>query len=61
MATSHVSSVAALIRRENPAWTHEEIRNAMTATALDLGEEGRDVHYGSGLVLAKDALDYLTS
>jgi hypothetical protein len=31
----------------------------MSATALDLGEPGRDIYYGFGLVQAKDALKYL--
>jgi subtilisin family serine protease len=59
MATPHVSGVAALIWSANPAWTNVEIREAMAATALDLGDPGRDVHYGFGLVQAYDALQYL--
>jgi subtilisin family serine protease len=59
MATPHVSGVAALIWSANPDWTNVEIREAMAATAMDLGDEGRDVHYGFGLVQAYDALEYL--
>ena len=59
MATPHVSGVAALIWSANPRWTNVQIREAMIATALDLGDEGRDVHYGYGLVQAADALEYL--
>ncbi|HSM26302.1 MAG TPA: S8 family serine peptidase, partial [Anaerolineaceae bacterium] len=59
MATPHVSGVAALIWSANPSWTNVQIRDAMIATALDLGEVGRDVYYGFGLVQAKDALNYL--
>ncbi len=59
MATPHVSGVAALIWSANPAWTNAQIREAMTATAEDLGAAGRDVYYGYGLVQAKAALDYL--
>jgi subtilisin family serine protease len=59
MATPHVSAVAALLWSEVPTATNVEIREAMDATALDLGDEGRDVHYGFGLVQAKAALDYL--
>ncbi|MCA9978201.1 MAG: S8 family serine peptidase, partial [Anaerolineales bacterium] len=59
MATPHVSAVAALIWSANPAWSNEAIRLAMQETALDLGDPGRDVHYGFGLVQAKDALDML--
>ncbi|MCA9934459.1 MAG: S8 family serine peptidase, partial [Anaerolineales bacterium] len=59
MATPHVSAVAALIWSANPTWSNEAIRLAMQQTALDLGDPGRDVHYGFGLVQAKDALDLL--
>jgi subtilisin family serine protease len=59
MATPHVSAVAALIWSANPAWSNEAIRLALQETALDLGDSGRDVHYGFGLVQAKDALDLL--
>ncbi|MCB9418536.1 MAG: S8 family serine peptidase [Ardenticatenaceae bacterium] len=59
MATPHVSAVAALIWSANPAWSNEAIRLAMQETALDLGDPGRDVHYGFGLVQARDALDLL--
>ena len=59
MATPHVSAVAALLWSANPDLTNVEIREAMDATALDLGDLGRDVHYGYGLVQAFDALDYI--
>jgi subtilisin family serine protease len=59
MATPHVSAVAALVWSYNPAWTNADIRNALDATALDLGAPGRDTSYGYGLVRAKAALDYL--
>lgn len=59
MATPHVSGVAALLWSANPAWTNVQIREAMAATALDLGDAGWDMHYGYGLVQAYDALDYL--
>jgi subtilisin family serine protease len=56
MATPHVSGVAALIWSAFPNLSNVQIRNALTASALDLGAEGRDVYYGFGLVQAKDAL-----
>jgi subtilisin family serine protease len=59
MATPHVSAVAALIWSWNPSLTNVQIREAMAATALDLGDPGRDIYYGYGLVQAKDALKYL--
>ncbi len=57
--TPHVSGVAALLWSANPAWTNVQIREAMAATALDLGDAGWDMYYGYGLVQAYDALDYL--
>jgi serine protease len=59
MATPHVSGVAALLWSANPSWTNVQIREAMTMTAMDLGDEGWDPHYGYGLVQAYDALEYL--
>lgn len=56
MATPHVSAVAALLWSEVPAATNAEIREAMNATALDLGP---DVAFGFGLVQAASALEYL--
>jgi len=43
----------------NPTATNVEIREAMNATAKDLGAVGKDVYYGYGLVQAYDALVYL--
>jgi len=60
MATPHVSGVAALIWSANLGWTNVEIRDAMNATALDLGAAGRDNAYGYGLVQAYDALQLLS-
>ena len=59
MAAPHVSGAAALIWSAFPDLSNVEIRDALDATALDLGDPGRDVYYGFGLVQAKDALDYL--
>ncbi len=59
MATPHVSAVAALVWSYDPSLTNVEIRNALTATAQDLGVAGRDVYYGYGLVQARAALEYL--
>jgi subtilisin family serine protease len=61
MATPHVSGAAALIWSAYPNKTNAEIREALTATAQDLGDPGRDNVFGYGLVQAKDALDYLGS
>jgi len=59
MATPHVAGVAALVWSHNPSWTAAQIREALTATAQDLGTPGRDNSYGYGLVQAAAALDFL--
>jgi len=59
MATPHVAGVAALLWSANPDWTNAQIREAMDMTALDLGDPGRDIAFGYGLVQAYDALQYL--
>ena len=61
MATPHVSAVAALVWSYNPAWTNQQIRDALTLSALDLGTAGRDNYYGFGLVQAQAALAYAQS
>ena len=59
MATPHASAVAALLWSVNPTATNVEIREAIDASAKDLGAAGRDVYYGYGLIQADDALLYL--
>ncbi|RTE85676.1 MULTISPECIES: S8 family serine peptidase [Gammaproteobacteria] len=57
MATPHVVGVAALVWSHFPECTNNEIRDALKATAENLGAANS---YGAGLVQAKDAYDYLT-
>ena len=52
MATPHVSGIAALLWSHKPSWTNAEIRRALQATAMDLGQSGIDPSYGFGLVQA---------
>jgi serine protease len=59
MASPHVAGVAALVWSQVPTATATEIRNALAATAEDLGSAGRDNSYGWGLVQAADAVAYL--
>jgi len=59
MATPHVSAVAALVWSAAPSKSQVDVRNALNATALDLGTGGRDNLFGYGLVQAKAARDYL--
>jgi subtilisin family serine protease len=61
MATPHVAGVAALVWSHHTACSNDDIRNALAATAKDLGATGRDTLYGHGLVQAKAAVDYLTA
>jgi serine protease len=61
MATPHVSGVAALVWSHFPSCTGNDIRQAMTATAQDLGSAGRDNTYGYGLVQAKAMYDGLVT
>ncbi|MEG3191190.1 S8 family serine peptidase [Lysobacter sp. D1-1-M9] len=61
MATPHVAGVAALVWSANPAWTNQEVRNALAVTAEDLGDAGRDDSYGWGLIQADAALAELQS
>jgi subtilisin family serine protease len=59
MAAPHVSGVAALIWSAYPCATAAQVRQAMQATAEDLGAAGRDASYGYGLVQADGALAHL--
>jgi serine protease len=59
MATPHVSGVAALVWSADTNATNQQVRDAMTSTALDLGAAGRDTSYGYGLVQAFDAAEAL--
>jgi len=61
MATPHVSGVAALVWSHHLDCSNDEIRNALTTTADDLGAAGRDNAYGYGLIQAAAANDYLTA
>ena len=59
MASPHVAAVAALVWSYAPDATPTEIRNALAASAEDLGTAGRNNEFGYGLVQARAALDYL--
>ena len=61
MASPHVAGVAALVWSQHTTCTNNDIRNALHASAKDLGAAGRDNAYGYGLVQAKAAVDYLTA
>jgi subtilisin family serine protease len=61
MATPHVAGVAALLWSRHTSCGPTDIRNAMNATAVDLGPKGRDKYYGNGLLQALAADSYLAS
>ncbi len=57
MATPHVSGVIALLLSADSGLEPAEVREILAATATDLGDEGRDIYYGNGLVNASAALE----
>ena len=59
MATPHVSGVAAIVWSAKSTATNQQVRDALTSTALDLGAAGRDNDYGHGLVRAFNATEAL--
>ena len=50
MATPHVAGAAALLIQANPQITPEQIKAIFEYTATDLGDEGKDIKFGSGLI-----------
>lgn len=59
MSAPHVSGAAAVLLSSDRSLRGVDVREAMTATALDLGAPGKDVEYGYGLVQMYDAWQYL--
>lgn len=60
MATPHVSGVAALVWSQFDGASNQDIRDALTASAQDLGTAGRDNAFGFGLVQAAAAVNSLS-
>lgn len=56
MATPHVAGAIALMLEANPSLDHFAIKDLLEATALDLGEAGKDNQFGSGRVDAFEAV-----
>ena len=50
MATPYVAGAAVLARQVAPTATPDQIRAALTSTAVDVGAPGQDNEYGAGLV-----------
>ena len=59
MAAPFIAGLVALMREYNPDVSVEEIKNALIASARDLGTFGQDNAYGYGLVDASQLLEYL--
>jgi subtilisin family serine protease len=57
MASPQVAGVAALLIGRNWGLSAAEVRAILSASAIDMGVAGRDIHYGYGLVNAKRAVD----
>ncbi len=50
MAAPFVTGIAALYKQEFPFLNNGEIQNFMQKSAKDLGEKGKDIYYGYGLI-----------
>ncbi|WP_250033356.1 S8 family serine peptidase [Paractinoplanes maris] len=56
MAAPHVAAVAALLKGADRALTPDQVEQALTTSAVDLGAPGRDDDFGAGLLDAAAAL-----
>ncbi|PRY37192.1 S8 family serine peptidase [Umezawaea tangerina] len=57
-AAPNAAAIAGLILSGNPTLTPDEVKEALTATAIDIAEPGTDNRSGVGVVLADSALSY---
>lgn len=58
-AAPHAGAIAALLKSANPAFTNDQIRNALTSSAIDIEKPGVDRDSGAGIVMAFEALQAL--
>lgn len=58
MAAPHVSGVVALLLGADSTLGPAEVRGILDSTATDLGDEGKDIYFGNGLVNASAVLEY---
>ncbi|MFO7971377.1 MAG: DUF4214 domain-containing protein, partial [Desulfobacterales bacterium] len=49
-AAPHVAGASALVKQKYPLYSPKQIRSYLASNALDLGAQGKDNVYGSGLV-----------
>ncbi len=62
MACPHVSGSCALLLSQSPGATNQQVKDALTSTAVDLGTAGKDNYYGYGrpdLYAALNAIDII--
>ncbi|MCA1031404.1 S8 family serine peptidase [Bacillus timonensis] len=52
MAAPFVAGVLALLKESNPGASHTKLREMLKQSAEDIGEPGKDVYYGYGVVQA---------
>lgn len=60
-AAPHIAGLLALIWSNYPDLSAEQLKDALFATATDLGDQGWDQVYGNGLADAKALSDYLST
>lgn len=60
MASPHVAGAGAILISKCPTCTTSEIRNILRNTAIDLGDTGKDILFGYGLVDLVSAMNYLS-
>ncbi|GAE46163.1 protease [Mesobacillus boroniphilus JCM 21738] len=56
MAAPHVAGLAALIKSANPELKSSQVIKIIKNSAIDLGEQGKDIDYGNGLIDVNSAL-----
>lgn len=56
MAAAYVSAAAAMFILDNPGCTPKQVKSAFTSNAADLGEEGKDIYFGFGMLKLKNLI-----
>lgn len=56
MASPHVAGLAGLIRAINPNLSASQVKDVIMKTATDIGPDGKDPYYGSGLINVSNAV-----
>jgi len=58
-AAPHAAAIAALLKSYNHSLTYDQVRTALTSTALDIEDAGYDRDSGAGIVMPGPALQYV--